>query len=310
MNKIFLKSCERMDELPDGSIALTVTSPPYWNAIDYDVHTKSKGANYRYRQNVPYEEYLGFLRRCFTEVKRVTKDGGYLAIVVGTVLLNGKHTPLPFHLVGLLEEIGWEFHQDIIWHKCTAGVKRAGSVIQKPYPGYYYPNIMTEYILIFRKPGESKIYNAISTERKEESKIQIDSVFTMDTANNVWHIAPVPPGQYNHPCPFPEEIPYRLITLYSYKGDTVLDPFVGVGTTLKVAHNLGRRWIGYEIIEEYVEESYRRINQPLRLRKQLIVSFDKISHGVKIPAKNPPRTPFTRPWRKKRQKGLEPIRLF
>jgi site-specific DNA-methyltransferase (adenine-specific) len=308
MNKIFLKSCERMDELPDGSIALTVTSPPYWNAIDYEVHTKDKDANYRYRQNVPYEEYMGFLNRCFTEVKRVTKDGGYLAIVVGTVLLNGKHTPLPFHLVGLLEGIGWEFHQDIVWHKCTAGVKRAGSVIQKPYPGYYYPNIMTEYILIFRKPGVSKIYNGLPGGTKEESKIQIDSVFTMDIANNIWHIAPVPPGQYNHPCPFPEEIPYRLIILYSYKGDTILDPFAGVGTTLKVAHHLGRKWVGYEIIEDYVEECYRRINQPLRLRKQLIAIFEKIPHGVRIPAKNPPRAPFTRPWRRK--KGFDAIRLF
>ncbi len=90
----------------------------------------------------------------FKEVLRVTKPGGFCAIVIGTVLLNGRHYPVPFDLIARLSRSGWEFHQDIVWHKCTAGVKRAGVTIQKPYPGYYYPNIMTEYILIFRKPGD------------------------------------------------------------------------------------------------------------------------------------------------------------
>lgn len=276
MNKIFLKSCEVMDELPDEAVSLTVTSPPYWNAIDYEVHVRGGGANYRHRKDVPYGEYLRFLRKCFVEVKRVTRGGGFLAVVIGTVLLNGRHVPLPFHLVQLLEDMGWEFHQDIIWHKCTAGVKRAGVVIQNPYPGYYYPNIMTEYILVFRKPG-AKVHNLADSGVKESSRIKIDSVFKMDVANNVWHIAPVPPGQYDHPCPFPEEIPYRLITLYSYKGDLILDPFAGIGTTLKVARHLDRQWVGYEIVEKYVESCYRRINQPLDLRdEQLVAVFKKV----------------------------------
>jgi site-specific DNA-methyltransferase (adenine-specific) len=99
----------------------------------------------------------------------------------------------------------------------------------------------------------------------------------MDVANSIWHIAPVPPDFLNHPCPFPEEIPHRLTTLYSYPGELVLDPFVGSGQTTKVAHALERRYVGYDIIEKYVELARQRIDEPLYLRQeQLIVRFKKI----------------------------------
>ena len=277
--QFFCHSSEEMPELEPDSVALTVTSPPYWNAIDYDVHANGNaGEWYRTRQYSEgfddYGEYLDLLTRIFTEVNRVTKPGGFCAIVIGTVLLEGKHIPVPFDLTARLQTVGWEFHQDIIWHKTTAGVKRAGSYIQKPYPGYYYPNIMTEYILIFRKPGE-KIYRQVNGSR-EASRSEIDDVFKMDTANNIWHIAPVPPRTIDHPCPFPEEIPYRLITLYSYRGDTILDPFVGSGQTTKVAIALGRNAAGYDTKQEYVEYARDRINEPVKVRSlQLTARFDK-----------------------------------
>jgi site-specific DNA-methyltransferase (adenine-specific) len=233
-------------------------------------------SNYRPRQSLDYDAYLDWLGTCFAEVHRTHAPGTFCAIVIGTVLLNGRHTPLSFHLVPLMEGIGWEFHQDIVWHKVTGGVKRAGSAIQHPHPGYYYPNIMTEFILIFRKPGEEKIHQTRSHQEKEESRYPIDALFTRELANNVWHIAPVPPGQYDHPCPFPEEIPFRLVRLYSYKGDLVLDPFAGSGTTLKAAHHLGRKWVGYEVQKEYCELAKRRIQEPLHLRDQLIAGFDKM----------------------------------
>ena len=100
-------------------------------------------------------------------------------------------------------DIGWDFHQDIVWNKVTGGVKRAGVFIQKPRYGYYYPNIMTEYILVFRKPGVVR--------RSTKEALDIDDLFTRDIANNVWHIAPVPPNSIDHPCPFPEELVRRLI---------------------------------------------------------------------------------------------------
>ncbi len=280
MNKIHCHSSEEMPELMDGSVSLTVTSPPYWNAIDYDRHAENKGQYFRTRNYSngfdDYENYLNWTAKIFEEVLRVTKPGGYCGIVIGTVLYNGRHYPVPFDLTSRLVREGWEFHQDIIWHKCTAGVKRAGVTIQKPYPGYYYPNIMTEYILIFRKSGPA-IYKTIDVEDRKKSPIAINKLFTMDVANNIWHIAPVPPDLLDHPCPFPEEIPYRLISLYSYTGESVLDPFAGSGQTLKVARHLKRKFVGYEIIEKYVKLSEKRIAEPLAIREyQLIAEFAKI----------------------------------
>ncbi len=280
VNRIFAHSCEHMPELADESVALTVTSPPYWNAIDYDRHAQDARQNYRtraYRNGYTnYEEYLTWLVGICDEVRRVTKPGGFCALVVGTVLLQGRLYPVPFDLVARLSRRGWEFHQDIIWHKCTAGVRRAGVAIQKPYPGYYYPNIMNEYILIFRKPGP-KIYKGRTAAEKAAAAYPINRVFTMDIANNIWHIAPVPPNTIPHPAPFPEEIPYRLIQLYSYPGDLVLDPFAGSGQTLKVARHLKRRFVGYEIIPQYVTLAEQRLNEPLKIRpQQLIAVFDKV----------------------------------
>jgi site-specific DNA-methyltransferase (adenine-specific) len=275
-----------MAEIPGNSVALTVTSPPYWNAIDYDIHASDKRQHYRTRAYSngysEYSHYLEWLEKIFSEVLRVTKPGGFCAIVIGTVLLDGKHYPVPFDAISRLTQKGWEFHQDIIWHKCTAGVKRAGVSIQKPFPGYFYPNIMTEYILVFRKPG-SPIYQSRSKDQKAEAEYPINRLFTMDIANNIWHIAPIPPDLLDHPCPFPEEIPYRLITLYSYPGELVLDPFVGSGQTPKVAHWLKRNYVGYETIGKYVELAKRRIKEPLSLRpQQLIAVFDKV--GLDEPA--------------------------
>ena len=282
--QFYCHSSERMQELATASVALTVTSPPYWNAIDYDIHVNGNGSEwYRTRQYnngfEGYDEYLNLLTKIFLEVQRVTNPGGFCAIVIGTVLMNGQHVPVPFDITTRLVSEGWEFHQDIIWHKTTAGVRRAGSFIQNPYPGYYYPNIMTEYILVFRKPGP-KIYRQ-RDKRRESNRLEVDRLFKMDTANNIWHIAPVPPRTIEHPCPFPEEIPYRLVEMYSYQGDTVLDPFVGSGQTTKIAAALGRIAVGYDTEEKYVEYSKKRIAEPLRLRnQQLIARFEKIPLNV------------------------------
>ena len=271
-------SSQCMKEIADGEVALTVTSPPYWNAIDYDIHSSTEGNGwYRTRKDDfgGYKHYLELLRKVFTESLRVTKPGGFCVIVIGTVLHNRKHVPVPFHVTCMMEEIGWEFHQDIIWNKVTGGVKRAGVTIQKPYPGYYYPNIMTEYILVFRKPGQP-IYRTANG-YAADSEFPIRTLFKKDIANNVWHIAPVPPRHIDHPCPFPEEIPYRLIRLYSHVGDTVLDPFLGSGQTAKVALALGRAAVGYDIVESYVELSKVRIKEPLRIReRQLVPSYIKV----------------------------------
>lgn len=297
MNKIICHSSESMPELADNSVSLTVTSPPYWNAIDYDVHATDKQDFYRTRAYangyVEYADYLAWIGGIFDEVLRVTKPGGFCAIVIGTVLLDRKHYPVPFDFVSTLVQHGWEFHQDIIWHKTTAGVKRAGVTIQKPYPGYFYPNIMTEYILVFHKPGPA-IYQGRTEQEKGSAAYPINRLFTMDTANNVWHIAPVPPDYIDHPCPYPEEIPYRLIMMYSYPGEVVLDPFAGSGQTTKVAKAVGRGFAGYEIIQKYADLALSRLREPLSIRpKQLIAVFDKVSLDEPLPSRKEPAGKLT-----------------
>ena len=291
-NILHHSSSENLSAVPDSAVSLTVTSPPYWNAIDYDIHANDSrsGASYRTRAYAEgysdYRDYLSWISGIFGGVLKKTKPGGLCAIVVGTVLLNGTHYPLPFHLTTRLVKEGWQFHQDIIWHKVTAGVRRFGSFIQHPYPGYFYPNIMTEYILLFRKPGP-RIYDNRTDGEKDSAAINLSQLLTNEIANNVWHIAPIPPGHLDHPCPFPEEIPFRLILLYSYPGDLILDPFAGSGQTLKVAHNLGRRYVGYETKSEYVNYAKRRATEPLNLREeQLMAVFKKTKEELAMAVPN------------------------
>lgn len=249
----------KMQQCADASVALTVTSPPYWNAIDYDIHVRhGNTAWHRERQyktfGETFDDYLANIAEVFKEVNRVTVEGGFCAIVVGTILHKGQHYPTPMLITERMLGIGWEFHQDIVWNKVTGGVKRAGVFIQKPRAGYYYPNIMTEYILVFRKPGDPR--------RGTKKALDIDDLFTRDIANNVWHIAPVPPNTIDHPCPFPEELARRLVLLYSEEGDEILDPFLGSGQTALASVKHGRRCVGYDIEAEYLNLARARVVCP------------------------------------------------
>ena len=267
------KSSDKLAEIEDDSVALTVTSPPYWNSIDYDLHANGNGDEwYRERQYTAYgssyDDYLDRIEATFNEVRRTTTPGGFCAIVVGTILQNGDHFPAPMDITARLTASGWLFHQDIVWNKVTGGVKRAGSYIQRPRAGYFYPNIMTEYILIFRKPGKRR-YDS-------EPALPVDEVFKHDIANTIWHIAPVPPNAIEHPCPFPEELVRRLVRLYSHEGDLVLDPFLGSGQTAKVAVQQGRLAIGYEIEPAYIKTAVLRIYGQNRRRYQLIPRYERL----------------------------------
>ena len=273
--RFYHHSAFNMQQCKDQSIALTVTSPPYWNSIDYDIHAEQgEDAWHREREyqafGNTFDEYLNNISKAFKDVLRVTVSGGFCAIVVGTILYKRKHYPVPMLLTERMLELGWCFHQDIIWNKVTGGVKRAGCFIQHPRSGYFYPNIMTEYILLFRKDGPVR--------RGMKQALDIDALFTRDIANNVWHIAPVPPNTINHPCPFPEELARRLVLLYSEEGDEILDPFLGSGQTALAALRKGRKCVGYDIQEEYLALSQNRIRSlpPLRSHN-LLPSFEKIA---------------------------------
>jgi modification methylase len=282
INQIRVGNCKDILQiLPADSVQLTITSPPYRNAIDYDMHASSGGGYYRGRLNVDTNDYLNDMADIFDDkIYRVTKEGGYCCIIIGNEVVNGTILPLPHMLLSrLLQSHGkWNLHEEIIWHKVTGGTNRYGSFIIHPYPKYYRANIMHEFILILRKgdvnSGRTRGIETLPATHQE---------WTREIANSVWHIAPVPPGCINHPCPFPEEIPYRLMKLCSYENDLVLDPFNGSGQTTKVAHHFGRSYVGIDLVKEYVELAKSRIQRErLHIRSEaLIADWKKIpSHHI------------------------------
>lgn len=259
---------------PD-SVQLTITSPPYRNAIDYEMHASGNGGYYRGRSRIETNDYVDEMVEIFNEVYRVTTDGGYCCIVIANEVTNGTILPLP-HIVlsQLVRPFGqWNLHEEIIWHKVTGGTNRYGSFVINPYPKYYRANIMHEFILVLRK-GNVKSGRT----QRDETLPATHEEWTKEIANSIWHIAPVPPGYIAHPCPFPEEIPYRLMKLYSYEGDTILDPFNGSGQTTKVASHFNRRYIGIEIVNEYIQLAMARLaEEELHIRSEaLIANWKKI----------------------------------
>jgi site-specific DNA-methyltransferase (adenine-specific) len=213
--------------------------------------------------------YLDEMLSIFLEVYSVTKEGGFCCIIIGNEIIKGTLIPLPHLLIERL--IGkWNFHEEIIWNKVTGGLDRFGVTIQHPYPSYYRANIMHEHILVLRK-------GKLNHQKDEESKLIIDEVMKKDTSNSIWNIPPVPPKFIDHPCPFPEEIPFRLIHLYSNIRDVVLDPFNGSGQTTKVAKNLGRHYIGLDLHQEYITLAKKRLSEDLHLREQIVAKWKKTS---------------------------------
>jgi modification methylase len=283
VNHIVAGNCKDvLRRLPANSVQLTITSPPYRNAIDYDMHASGSGGYYRGKLNLDTDDYLNDMADIFGDkVYRVTKEGGYCCIIIANEVVNGTILPLPHILLSkLVQPYGkWQLHEEIIWHKVTGGTNRYGSFVINPYPKYYRANIMHEFILILRKgdvnTGRTQRKNALPATHEE---------WTKEIANSVWHIAPVPPGYIDHPCPYPEEIPYRLMKLYSYENDVVLDPFNGSGQTTKVAHYFGRRYVGIDLVQDYVKLARSRIeHEPIHIRDEaLIASWKKIpSHYIK-----------------------------
>lgn len=244
------------EHCPDlvGKVALAVTSPPYHNAISYESHSQDPEANYRPRQGVDYaKEYLPLLERVWSECWEMLKPGGHLAVNVGSVLDNGVHYPLPQDVIQQLDaaEPSWHFVRSIIWHKVTAGVKRAGSVIKHRLPGYWYPNIMTEHIIVVQKPGDTSPLNRDTPPEWWE---------------DVWDLAPVPPRFIDHPAPYPEDLPHRLIRMLTNPGDFVLDPFTGAGATTKAAFDLGRNSVGFDLESRYLDLAKDRLRDASTVR--------------------------------------------
>lgn len=260
-----------------GFVKLAVTSPPYHNAISYETHAKNSNENYRNRYSLDYaNEYMNLLNNVWNSMHELLTDGGYLAVNVGSVLDNGYHYPLAEDIIiELTRNSKWEFVRSIYWHKVTAGVKRAGSVIQHPYPGYWHPNIMTEHIILVRKSGPIIYPN-----------LDVPS----EWLEPVWDLAPVPPRKVNHPAPFPEEIPHRLIRMFTNPGDWVVDPFNGAGATTKAASDLNRSALGFDIEKKYIALAKKRIKDPSSVRdNQLRINPVRASEFVPGPSRGKTR---------------------
>ena len=257
-NMIVFGNAQNMKELEDNSVHLVVTSPPYFNApFDYPDLFKS------------YNEFLTLIRNVAKELKRVLDKGRIAAFVVDDTLIKGKKYPVVADITKIFIEEGFKYRERIVWVKPEGYIRisrRSGVLLQHPYPMYYYPDNLQESILIFQN-GEFD-YKSIPKDLKEESKIDIEEYQKEKWYLNVWQITNVLPINNRLEkgiAAFPEEIPYRLIKLFSYKGEIVLDPFMGSGTTLKVSIELGRKAVGYEIDLELLDVAKKKlkIGQPV-----------------------------------------------
>lgn len=259
-----------------GKIALIVTSPPYHNAISYTSHAVDPKVDYRTRSQSSYSlDYWPFLNQIWDSCWEMLKPGGIMAVNVGSVLESGYHFPLTLDVVTqLTKDAKWDYVSTVLWHKVTAGVKRAGSVIQHPYPGYWYSNIMTEHIVIVSKPGP---------------RSEVNSDVPPEWLEPVWDLAPVPPRSVAHPAPYPEDLPHRLILLFTQPDDWVMDPFNGAGATTKASFDLSRNSLGFDIEPQYVEVATQRLGQMTSVReKQLKMTV--IEHKNFVPGKSQGKT--------------------
>jgi len=239
LDKVFCKSSEKMEELPDSSVHLMVTSPPYNVGKEYD-------------EDFTLEEYLEFLKRVWREVYRVLVPGGRACINIANL---GRKPYIPLHafIARDMFELGFLMRGEIIWDKgSSAGSSTAwGSWCSAANPTL---RDVHEYILVFSKDTFSR-----KNIHKRRSTITRDEF--LEFTKSVWTFPAISAKEVGHPAPFPVELPYRLIQLYTYEGEVVLDPFMGSGQTAIAAIKTGRHYVGYEIEEEYVRLAERRIRE-------------------------------------------------
>lgn len=274
--KIIIGDSRKMIELKDSSIDLVVTSPPYWHIKNYGVE-----GQIGYGQSL--HEYLKSLYIVWKECFRVLKPGTRLCINIGDQFLRGiiygkyKVAPLHSELIVQCEKIGFDYMGSIIWHKKTTMNTTGGANVMGSYP--YPPNglieIDYEFILIFKKPGKK---TPPSKEIKEKSKLTKEE--WKEYFSGHWNF----PGerQIEHEAMFPEELPKRLIRMFTFVGDTVLDPFLGSGTTVKAALNLERNAIGYEINEKFLPIIKKKIDINQNLFENKKIEITKRNQQIKI----------------------------
>ena len=259
--KIINEDClSGLKKIEEPCVDLTWTSPPYYNAKAYS-------------EWPTYEDYLEFLKNVFLEIFRITKVGRMCVVNLSPVIVaresrshESRRLAIPFHFFAIMEEMGWKYIDDIVWVKPEgAAINRNGGFFQHRKPVAYKPNLVSETILVFQKPANfliDKIVRSYDKETLEKSLVNEEY-----ERSNVWLINPETKSK--HLAPYPEKLSDNIVKYYSFYGDLVLDPFLGSGTTLVSCKKLGRNGLGYEIHEEYVKMSEKRLKEVLSIQTKL-----------------------------------------
>jgi modification methylase len=271
--KIYNKDSRKISKfIKPKTVSFVVFSPPYWNLRNY-------GYDEQIGFKQTYEKYLEDMKKVFSECFKVLKDGRHMAINIGTVVSKEGMKFVSGDFVRIAEEVGFIFRKDIIWHKPRGTTKwqRGGTQFtQNPYPLMFNTNINHEYILIFQK-GET---GDIDFSKEPE----FNRTYIRKLVYSTWDIIPItsPKLDEKHVAPYPEEIPRRLIQLYSFKNEIVLDPFAGCGTTNKVAVELGRKSIAVELSKEYCNLIKKKVSSA----KYDLSNKEIYNHGISYAIKD------------------------
>lgn len=250
LNTIIASSCENMKDIPNNSLHLMITSPPYNVSKEYD-------------NDLSLNEYLNLLKNCFTETYRVLVDGGRACINIANIGRK-PYIPLSDYVSKIMIEIGFNMRGEIIWNKSAgAGISTAWGSFQSASNPILRD--VHEYILIFSKGNYKRERDK---EEKELRKDNITKEEFIEWTKSVWTMNTESAKRIGHPAPFPEELPNRLIKLFSFTNDIVIDPFMGSGTTAIAAIKNNRNFVGYEINKEYINLANNRI---LNLKEKIII---------------------------------------
>jgi site-specific DNA-methyltransferase (adenine-specific) len=256
-HKLYLGDSRDLAFLPDQSVHLAITSPPYWTLKKYSNGEAQLG-------NIQdYEEFVSQLSRVWSEVYRILVPGGRLVCVVGDVCVSrrsfGRHVVFPLHsdIAVACRKIGFDNLNPIIWYKIASAsyeVSGNSSFLGKPYePNAIIKNDI-EFILMERKPGG---YRKPTEEQRNKSRLTKPEF--AEWFRQIWDVK----GEIkrDHPAPFPVEIAYRLVRMFSFWGDTVIDPFCGTGSTMLASAQCGRNSIGVEVDPTYCDIASRRMRE-------------------------------------------------
>ena len=238
LNRVYCKSSENMDEIPDDSVNLMITSPPYNVGKDYD-------------EDLSLDEYLELLTSVFGQAYKKLVTGGRACINIANI---GRKPYIPLHamVIEIMLDLGFLMRGEIIWDKSASG---GGSCAWGSWMSASNPVLRDyhEYILIFSKGSYSKNKNQTKRDTIERDDF-------INWTKSIWTFPAVNAKKIGHPAPFPIELPHRLINLYSYEEDVVLDPFCGSGTTCIAAIQNNRKYVAYDIKKEYVDLAEKRIS--------------------------------------------------